>query len=93
MAPRLGDVRLCDLSAGQLSAFDEELRESGRCRKPREGRSAGLSERTIHAIHVTLIGSLGYAVEASAPAGVASIRVHDLRHTRRSASPQEAPSR
>jgi hypothetical protein len=51
---------------GSFGHSTKSCGESGRCRKPREGRSAGLSERTIHAIHVTLNGALAYAVEAGA---------------------------
>lgn len=61
--PALGDVRLCDLTAGQLAKLYEAMRTSGRLRV-KEGGPTGVSESTIHHVHVALSASLGHAVEA-----------------------------
>lgn len=61
--PHLGDTRLCDLTAGQIAKLYELLRTSGR-RKPSKDGPKGLSESTVHHVHVALSASLGHAVEA-----------------------------
>jgi integrase len=61
--PALGDVRLRDLTPGQIAKLYETLRTSGRVREKKDG-STGLSESTIHHVHVALSASLGHAVEA-----------------------------
>lgn len=62
--PHIGDVRLCDLSAGQLIRLYDLLRTSGRVRRAKDGSAQGLSERTVHAVHVVLTAALGHAAEA-----------------------------
>ena len=57
--PHLGDVRLCDLTAGQVAKLYERLRTSGRVRD-----RSGLSESSVHHVHVALSAALGHAVEA-----------------------------
>lgn len=67
VVPHLGDVRLCDLTPGQVAKFYDKLRTSGR-RRPRKdvdgNESFALSESTVHHVHVALSAALGHAVEA-----------------------------
>ncbi len=63
IVPGLGDVRLCDLTPGQVAKFYDRLRTSGRRRAKADG-SRALSESTVHHVHVALSASLRHAVEA-----------------------------
>lgn len=63
IVPGLGDVRLCDLTAGQVAKFYEQLRTSGR-KRPKKDGSRGLSDSTVHHVHVAMSAALGHAVEA-----------------------------
>lgn len=64
VTPHIGDVRLCDLTSGQLVRLYDTLRSSGRIRKAKDGSAQGLSERTVHAVHVVLTSALGHASES-----------------------------
>jgi len=64
IAPHLGDVRLCDLTAGRIVSFYEKLRTSGRRRAPKSRPDDfSLSESTVHHVHVALSAALGHAAE------------------------------
>lgn len=65
LIPHLGDVRLCDLTAAQVVKFYDTLRTSGR-RRPSKATpdDRGLSERTVHHVHVALSAALAHAAEA-----------------------------
>lgn len=63
IVPDLGDVRLCDLTAGQVAKLYETLRTSGR-RRPSKKGPKGLSESSVHHVHAALSAALGHAVEA-----------------------------
>lgn len=55
----IGDVRLCDLTAGQIAKFYAWMREPGR---RANGSPKPLSESTVHKAHVVLNAALSYAV-------------------------------
>lgn len=57
--PHLGETRLRDLTAGDIARLYDRLRVSGRRRGP-----GGLSESSLHHVHVCLSKMLGDAVEA-----------------------------
>lgn len=59
IVPTLGEVRLCDLTAGRITRLYDHLRVNGRVRG-----SGGLSEASVHHVHVALTAALGHAVEA-----------------------------
>lgn len=63
IVPGLGDVRLCDLTAGQVAKFYDRLRTSGR-RRPTKDGAKGLSESSVHHVHVALSAAMRHAVEA-----------------------------
>jgi len=56
----IGDVRLCDLTAGQIAKFYAWMREPGR---RANGSPKPLSESTVHKAHVVLNAALSYAVK------------------------------
>ena len=62
--PHLGGERLADLTPGTIVRLYDTLRTSGR-RRPssKEGAPRGLSESSIHHVHVALSAALGHAVE------------------------------
>lgn len=62
IVPHVGDVRLAELTAGQVAKLYEHLRVSGR-RRPKADGSKALSESTVHHVHVALSAALGHAVE------------------------------
>jgi integrase len=86
IVPHLGDVRLRDLTTAQVLAFYERLRTSGRARATKDGRT-GLSETTVHAVHVALGAALRHAVEAG------QLRVSPVEQLPRKARPRVAKSR
>lgn len=55
----IGDVRLCDLTAGQITKFYAWMRQPGR---RANGSPKPLSESTVHKAHVVLNAVLSYAV-------------------------------
>lgn len=59
--PHIGGDRLCDLTPGRIAQLYATLRTSGRRR-----RTGGLSESTVHAVHVLIGKVLTYAVETGA---------------------------
>lgn len=65
IVPHIGDVRLCELTPGQVAKLYTILRERGGVRKGKAGVQAhkGLSERTVHKTHVILGSALSHAVE------------------------------
>jgi integrase len=65
LAPHVGDVRLCDLTAGQIVKMYDHLRTAGSTRAAKGGgRASGpLSESTVHKAHVVLGAALDHAVE------------------------------
>lgn len=58
IVPRVGWARLQELTTTQVKTMYAELAESGA-----ERRTGGLSEKTVHNIHVTLRKALGDAVD------------------------------
>src|SRR5262249_5953599 len=58
--PYLGDTRLHELTAGDVSALYTTLRQSGR----RNGSGGGISERSIKHTHSVLHSALEHAVDA-----------------------------
>jgi integrase len=75
--PGLGAERLRSLDAGVLEAFYAELRGSGKKVRPGEPR-AGLSQTTVHHVHVTVVASLKYAVRRKLLARNPASDVQDL---------------
>jgi integrase len=65
ITPRLGHVRLCDLTPGQIVKFYGFLIERGgkSRRKGAEPFTQPLSERSVHKTHVVLGSALQHAVE------------------------------
>jgi integrase len=65
IAPRLGQIRLCDLTPGQVVKFYGFLIERGgkSRRKDAEPFTRPLSERSVHKTHVVLGSALQHAVE------------------------------
>lgn len=59
----LGDLRLCDITPGQVASFYNDLRTNGR-RRPKKDGSRTLSESTVHHVHVCLSAAMGHAVES-----------------------------
>jgi integrase len=57
--PALGDIRLADLTPGDLMKFYDELRQGGRC----DSHEGGLSERTIKGVHLVISASQRHALE------------------------------
>ena len=57
--PALGDIRLSEVSAGDVAGLYAQLRISGK----RTGGGGGLSERSIKAIQTALMAALPHAVE------------------------------
>jgi integrase len=60
IVPSIGDVRLVDVTPGDIAQLLTELRESGR----RDGREGGLAESTLRQLYAVLSGALQHAVEA-----------------------------
>lgn len=56
----IGDIRVCDLTAGQIAKFYTWMREPGR---RANGSTVPLSESTVHKSHVVLNAALSYAVK------------------------------
>lgn len=61
--PHLGDLRLCDVTQGQVAKLYTTLRTSGR-RRARKNGDQSLSESTVRHVHVVLSAAFGHAVEA-----------------------------
>jgi integrase len=65
IAPHIGDIRLCDLTAAQIIKLYATLRTSGgTTRSGKKGdrtRTLPLSENTVHKAHIVLTGALSYA--------------------------------
>jgi integrase len=59
IVPALGDIRLCDLTPGDLVCFYDELRAGGR----RDSNEGGLSERTIKQVSTIVSAALRHATE------------------------------
>lgn len=72
--PRLGDVPLQSLSRADLRKFYADLEESGR----RRG-TGGLSPKTVHNVHITLLKALGDAVEDQLIPRNPAMRAHRAR--------------
>lgn len=65
LAPHLGDEPLRDLTPGRIAKFYDLLRTSGRRRQSEDGPK-GLSESSVHHVHVALSAAMTYAVESGA---------------------------
>ncbi len=59
IVPGLGELRLCDLTPGDLVRFYASLRAGGR----RDSNEGGLSERTIKQVHCVISAALRHALE------------------------------
>lgn len=82
--PHLGDARLCDLTAGRIASVYDVLRERGAKRQPATGAPRGLSESSVHHVHVVLCAALGHAVE------VGLLRVSPMTALPRKARPKSS---
>jgi integrase len=71
--PRLGAVPVQSLTRAQLRLFYADLETDGRTRG-----SGGLSRKTVHNVHVTLLKALGDAVEDQLLARNPAVRGHRL---------------
>lgn len=71
VVPRIGELPLQSISRGQLMIFYGELEQNGRIR-----RTGGLSSKTVHNIHVTLLKAFGDALEDQLIARNPATRAH-----------------
>ncbi|MDP9335969.1 MAG: site-specific integrase [Actinomycetota bacterium] len=74
--PVLGDIRLHELTSGDLIRFYAALRAGGRC----DSKSGGLAERTIKQIHTIIHAALRHATESGLAArNVAALIPRDAK--------------
>lgn len=72
VVPRIGDQLLQTINRGQLRILYGQLEQSGRLRAP----YGGLSRKTVHNIHITLLKAFGDAVEDQLMVRNPAIRAH-----------------
>ena len=63
VAPRIGTIRLQDLTGRNLQKLYKDLQENGRLRAAQKGRQPGLSSTTVHGIHMMLHNAFDRAVK------------------------------
>ena len=63
VAPRIGTIRLRDLTGRNLQKLYKDLQENGRLRAAQKGRQPGLSSTTVHGIHMMLHNAFDRAVK------------------------------